>query len=141
MTFVNEFISKDDADEFGLEAIDKRFIVGGTRARDWTIDRDRNIYLRVVARGREEFFHQSFWTFYWHGDLLEVELENISTTGSEGDARHAHKRLVDLSLPGHLEHRRGEVLDDLKEALTVYATGGVFSSCSSYSLTLDVCLR
>ena len=51
MPFINEFISEADVDKYGLKAIDEKVIVGGTRARDWTIDRERGIYLRNVAIG------------------------------------------------------------------------------------------
>lgn len=51
MGFINEHISVEDSARYDLEVIDKRFIVGGSRSRKWTIGRGRNIYLRSVARG------------------------------------------------------------------------------------------
>jgi hypothetical protein len=138
MAFRNEYISREDVEKYGLETVDEKFIVGGTRARDWTIDRDREIYLRVVARGREEFAHLSTWTMYWKGELMEVDIENISTAAPIGGEGRAHKRVRRISIPPRLETERSLILSDLKEALTAYKTGGVFSTVSSYSLQLDV---
>lgn len=91
MTFINERISKEDRKFYELDKIDEKF-VWGLKSRDWTIDKDRNIYLRCVRRGIEKS-HQSTWTFYWSGGLIIFLLENISTSGiAEGD-RHGHKGL------------------------------------------------
>jgi hypothetical protein len=138
MAFVNEYIAEEDVIKYGLEEIDSRFVVGGVKARDWTIDRERGVYLRVVARGREEISHQSTWTFYWKGQLLDVELENVSTIGPVDGHRHGHKRVRSLEIPHHLRGDRDAILSDLEEALIAYKTGGVFSSAASYSLTLDL---
>jgi hypothetical protein len=137
MAFVNEYIPADDIEKYSIETIDKKFIVGGTTARDWTIDRERSMYLRNVARGREEFFHESTWTFFWHGELLVVELEIVGGGGKRGEPGWSHWRVRELELPKHLENRRDEILADLKEALTAYKDGGVFSANTTYSVTLD----
>lgn len=84
MSFVNEFIPAEDVDKYGLKEIDKHFIVGGTNARDWTIDRDRDIYLRNVANGREDWRNQTKWTFYWRGAELTLRLDLL---GGRGGAR------------------------------------------------------
>jgi hypothetical protein len=138
VTFVNEYIPIEDIKKYDIENINKRFIVGGTNSQSWTIDREKNIYLRTVARGREEFSHQSTWTFYWRGELLEVELENISTTGSRGGACSGHKRLRNIEIPQHLETRKAEIISDLKEALAAYKDGGIFATATTYTLTLDI---
>lgn len=138
MAFVNEYISSEDREKYALDEIDKRFIVGGVMARDWTIDRDKNIYLRVLSRGREEFTYQSTWAFFWKGYVLILELDNISTDGVAGGDRHGHKRVRKIDIPPELEERRDEILDDLKSAFTAYKDGGVFATAKNYSLTLDV---
>ena len=138
MTFVNEYISAEEIKKYDLENINKRFIVGATKARDWTINRERNIYLRNVANGREEFSHQSKWTFYWHGELIILELDNISTSGVAGGERCGHKKLRSITIPHHLKTNYVEIIVDLKEALTVYKDGGVFATATAYTLILDV---
>lgn len=138
MGFFNERISSEDANEYNLSEIDKKFVVGGTRSRSWTIGRERNMYIRIVSQGREDIGHQTTWTFFWGGELLVVELDNISTDGEPGGRRQGHKKLRKLVIPKHLEVRRQDILNDLKEALTAYKDGGVYATASEYSLVLDI---
>lgn len=137
MAFVNEYICDDDYKKYDIEKIDEGYVVGGTSSNSWTIDRDRDVYLRSVARGREEFSHWSTWTLYWHGDLIVLDLENLSTSGPTGGVCHGHKRVRSIQIPLHLEEHRVEILSDLKDALTAYKDGGVFARASDYTLTLD----
>lgn len=138
MVFVNEKISHEDRSKYGLDEIDKKFVVGRTKARDWTIDRDRNIYLRRVANGRDELFYQSTWSFYWKGKLLTVYLDTIDSSGGRGEPGWSHLRVRKLELPSSLVAKRGEILEDLKEALTVYKDAGVYSANTTYSVALDI---
>jgi hypothetical protein len=137
MRFANERIPEEDVEKFGLPNIDKKFKFGRTYARDWAIDRSRDMYLRLVARGREEGADQSTWTFYWKGELLTVQLEMISATAARGGHRREHERLVSLELPPHLEQQREQVVADLIDALTAYKSFGVHAATTSYALTLD----
>lgn len=89
--FFNERISSEDANEYNLSEIDKKFVVGGARSRSWTIDRERNMYIRIVSQGREDISHQTAWTFFWGGELLVVELDNISTDDEPGDVARGTK--------------------------------------------------
>ena len=110
MPFVNEFIPEADVETYGLKEIDRHFIIGGTNARDWTIDRERDIYLRNVALGaggEPEIRNQTKWTFYWHGDLLTLRLDLLDGKGGRGEPGWSHWKLVRLNgssgLPAHLE--------------------------------------
>lgn len=138
MAFVNEYISEADSNKYGLEEINNRFVVGGTRARSWTVDHDRDMYLRNVAMGREEFAHQSTWTFYWGGRVIVVELENICTVGEMGGVRHGYKRVRSIEIPLELRVQKDEIVKDLKAAFTAYKDGGVAATATDYTLTLDV---
>ncbi len=138
MAFINEYIPEADVKKYGIEEIDKRFIVGGTRARDWTIDREREIYLRNVANGREEIRYQSTWTLYWKGELITLVLHLLGGAGKRGEPGWSHWKLHHIYIPSYLEDCRDEILADLKDALTAYKDGGVFSSNTTYSVTLDV---
>ena len=91
MTFVNETLPQEDVIKFGLETIDKNFIVGGTSERMWTIDRERNIYLRNVTRGREEYKSQSGWIFFWNGQLIYLEVEVLAAGGKPGGGMGAQE--------------------------------------------------
>ncbi|MCE4552814.1 hypothetical protein LYZ85_24540, partial [Xanthomonas hortorum pv. vitians] len=87
MPFVNEFIPEPDVVKYDLEAIDRDFVVGSTNARDWTIDRDRGLYLRNVANGggtEIEVRNQTKFSFYWHGELLTLRLDLVDGGGARG---------------------------------------------------------
>lgn len=138
VAFVNEYISEEDFKAYGLEEIDKKFVVGRVRSPQWTINRDANIYLRCVARGREERGHRSTWVFFWRGEMLKVYLENLDMKGQPGGPRQGHKRVRRIEMPAYLEERQEEILGDLREALVAYKDGGVFATATSYTLTLDI---
>ena len=144
MAFVNEFIPDEDVEKYHLKEIDKHFHPG-TRARDWTIDRERDIYLRNVDIGGgpdPEGRNELIWTFYWKGDPLTVRLDSITGGGERGKPGWSHWRMVWLNgsngLPAHLKAHKGQILETLKDALLAYKDGGVYSSCTSYEVILDI---
>ncbi len=136
--FINEYIPEADVKKYDLGEIDKRFIVGGTYARDWTIDRERDIYLRRVANGREEFRQQSTWSFYWKGTLLTVELDTIRGGGVRGGHGWTHYKMRQMWMPPSLVSAREEIIADLREALTAEKGGGVYSTRTTSDTTLDM---
>ena len=144
MAFVNEMISEDDKKKYGLEKVDEWLKkTGKSRQRDWTIDHEREIYLRVIKWGREEFSHHSTWHFYWRGQLLTVCLELLDAGGKPGGHGWANFKLVDcykqgFFVPDHLLDRRNEVVADLRDALTAYADGGIYSATTSHETTLTI---
>ncbi|MEH6420748.1 hypothetical protein [Pseudomonas sp. CGJS7] len=146
MPFLNEFIPAADVEKYDLKAINAKFVVGRTNARDWTVDRDRDIYLRNVATGagaEPELRNQTTWTFYWHGELLTLRLDLLDASGGPGEPGWSHWKLVWLNgssgLPLHLEQFRGQIIGDLREALTAYQGSGVYSAdYSEYSITLEI---
>lgn len=143
MAFVNEHIPEADLAKYGIEEIDKRFVVGNTHDYSWTIDRERDIYLRCVARGREEANYKSTWIFYWHSELMTVCLEMLDAGGQRGGHGWSHYKLVDCYKKGffissHLLDSRDEIIADLKEALIAYGDGGIYSTTTSHETTLTV---
>lgn len=73
MAFVNEYISPEDRELYRLEAFEKRL---GTinPQRSWTIDRDRDIFLRIInpeARksepGDPDARYEKDFQFHWKG--------------------------------------------------------------------------
>ena len=138
MAFVNEYIPAEDVKKYGIKEIDKRFVTGGTKSDQWTIDRERDIYLRCVSRGREEFRSESTWTLYWRGSLIYVDLKLTDGGGTRGGHGWSHYKLLRAEIPTHLEAQRADILKDLKEALTAYKGGGVFSTRTTSTTTLDI---
>lgn len=67
MAFVNEYIPEVDIEKYGIKTIDQSLFgkEGTTNRRDWTIDRERNIYLRKVANSPRESADNIYrWTFF-----------------------------------------------------------------------------
>lgn len=148
MAFVNEYISKEDMESFSIKKIDASiFRSGKTNSSSWTIDRERGIYLRCVTVGREEFSRESGWVFFWHGNLIWVELLIVgASSGDKNSPGWARRRVTRLCLVGdgrdHLPEalvsHREEILHDLYEALLAFKDGGVYSITTSYELFLEV---
>ena len=141
MPFINEYISREDAAKYHLAEIDAKF-KGGNESQDWTIDRERDIYLRNLAIGREEEFrHQGYWTFYWKGTALTIRLDLLGGKGRPGQPGWSYWRLAFLNgsngFPPALREHKQAILDDLKEALLAHKDGGVFSVNTDYAVTLD----
>lgn len=138
MAFINEYIPVEDVEKYGLKEIDSKFLATGVKSRDWTIDRNRDIYLRLVASGRDEMSGVSTWTFYWKGALLWFQKKGIAHKGNPGGPCWAHTKVSKFDIPSNLEARREEIFQDLREAFLAYRDGGVFSTSTEYSLQLDI---
>lgn len=123
MAFVNEFISDPDVVAYHIAAINRHYLKSNFRPH-WTIDRERNIYLREVASGRDEYVGDHTDTLYWSGSLIETELRQTSGKNDDHIAWREYF-LLNLVLPAHLEISRSEILADLKEALAVRNGAGV----------------
>ncbi|MDV3467550.1 hypothetical protein RZA67_02190 [Stenotrophomonas sp. C3(2023)] len=146
MSFVLEDISESDAVAFGIAEIDKEFVFGGTRARSWAIDRERNIYLRNVANGgggEPELRNRTFWTFYWRGELLELRLDMIDGGGERGGAGWSRWSLVWINggegLPPSLKPEAARMIEALCAALTAHkGYGGPYSTYTEYRAAVEV---
>lgn len=138
MAFINEYISEEDRKKYNIDEIDKGYVVGATLARDWTVDKERDIYLRNVANGREDYSNLSDWTFYWSGELIKFRMEIIQTGRGEKGHKWAHKKITKIEIPESLQAERERIIQGIREALDVYKSGGVFSKAKTYDLTLDV---
>jgi hypothetical protein len=145
MPFVNEYIPAEDIEKYKLKEIDKKFIVGGTNARDWTVDRERSMYLRNVAIGggaEPEIRNQTKWSFFWHEELITLRLDLIKGGGGRGEPGWSHWKLVWLNgsngLPEHLKAHKVQMLEDLKEALTAYKDFGAYSSNTDYHIIFEI---
>ena len=139
MPFVNEYISAEDVKKYQLREIDKHHVVGGTNARDWTIDRERGIYLRNVSNGREEYSFETLWTFYWRQCAYTLMLHSAGFSGKPGGPgrmRWGFVRVNGRDVPEGIPEPRVEFLRDLEAALLTYKDGGVFAQCTEFSVEL-----
>lgn len=138
MAFVNEYISAEDFLTYGIEAIDMQYWNTTLRSRQWTIDRERNIYLRAVASGKDELSHIATWTFYWKGDLLWSQREGVAFRGKPGEPCWSHTKVSKLVLPPHLQSNQQEIHQALRDAFFSYRDGGVYATCTEFSMQLDI---
>ncbi len=143
--FINEFISDADVDKYGLKAIDEKFIVGGTRSRQLTIDRERDIYLRNVAIGggnEPEIRNQTQWSFYWKGYMLYLRLDLMGGGGLPGEPGWSRWRMIWLNgshgLPETLKPDRQRIIADLQEALLAYKDFGAYSTNTDYRIEFEI---
>ncbi len=128
MTFVNEKVSEQDIEKYGLRSINKTFLKPDIEY-DWTIDREREIYLRVMGNNWQEPQEQKI-SFYWKGHLLRMDLKRV---GNEDNVRGGKGGCTwsllpigrkHLELPTELQIHRDQITHDLKEALTAYKDFG-----------------
>ncbi|MDR2081987.1 MAG: hypothetical protein LBP54_08930 [Campylobacteraceae bacterium] len=141
MAFVNEVISKEDYIKYDLETMNKRLSYG-CPARDWTIDRERNIWFRLYLERLDRDDNgaelSTIWDFYWKGSLISVETITLDRTLSDDGYNYGYlkilaittteknyvvhreidkkKNKILINFPKELLSHKQEILKDLKEA-------------------------
>ena len=135
MAFVNEYASEEDIKKYNLVEIwlgqhpeYKREGKPPSRYRfNWTIDREREIWLMCVARGGYDRGNLSIWDLFWKGELLSFWLVKPGE-GSKSFNEQPYRIVWGFS-PFSLhpaDHPDWpEILQVFKEALTVYGYEGV----------------
>ncbi len=73
MPFVNEHIPEADIEKYEIKKWDKKFQIGHYKP-SWTVDRERDIYLRFIESGREELSGQWIFCLYWKSHHLGIRL-------------------------------------------------------------------
>jgi hypothetical protein len=130
MAFVNERITEEDKKRIDFSAIKLPIFYDRPIPNDhlykWTVDREREVFFMRLKRRGEEFPNSSFYTLWWKGDIIYLELEtDIWTNECKWIVRM-------LKIPHHLQGKREEIVQLLKEALEVFGSfyGDPFSSIS-----------
>lgn len=49
-----------------------------------------------------------------------------------------HLRLYDFRMPESLQSHREEIFQDLHDAFLTYKTAGIYTTCTEYSMQLDI---
>ncbi|MNK75620.1 hypothetical protein D3C87_951630 [compost metagenome] len=125
MSFLNEYIPEEDIRKYGIDEINHRFLKSDFKP-DWTIDRERNIYLRQVSSGKEEFATQKIYSFFWKTSLVIVHLDEHGG-GSVGGEGWSDYKMRAIDIPEELAGSKEEIIADLKSALVAFNGGGVYS--------------
>ena len=71
MAFVNEYISEENIKKYDIEVLNKKYYKAHHKSH-WTVDHERDMYLRYMCKGREEFGDQYTVCFYWQAQLFEM---------------------------------------------------------------------
>jgi hypothetical protein len=137
MTFVNEYISKKDFAQFRLAELDDAYGIEATRSDNWTIDRERDMILRLVGRGREERAGQTEYAFYWGKRWTIARVRVTDCGGTRNGPQWVRYALVIPSFPASVPKLKELYLQDLKEALTAYRDFGVRSNATEFSAFFD----
>jgi hypothetical protein len=161
MAFVNERITGNDLERYGIPEIKRRIGVSDyQRPYTCTIDHERNVYLinaaeeREMRPGSDNRWPTGLygWVFLWHGHELWVEAQWLARGGESSGHGWGYLRLTSLELmgeeirilggtrrlPPELMPHREEILKDLYEALLAYKEVGIFSKFTSYDLQLEL---
>lgn len=122
MGFVKEQILKADRDKYGIIVNFRK-----TWSASWVIDRERDIWLRVIEPDKEprgeEIKHDNY-DFYWKGTLMELRIFTEGSTdipAKDNTLTHTEWRLriEYMDIPDSLMSKSEEILKDFYEA--VYA--------------------
>ena len=153
MVFVNEWISPEDIKQYELHKDyeetrnPQRFVGGvysnlkineGLKSNEWTIDREREAYLRWGGIGRADDGDGgcSYFILNWKGSRLYFVISTVETQEINRELKIAYyqRNLVRDFIPLELEVKKVEILNLLKDALTVYGEMGMHSRYT-YQLT------
>lgn len=136
MAFINEQIPASDLEKYGIVDINDEANVVNFESM-WTVDRERNIYLRWMSPERGQPGRNNF-TFYWKGFLFFIALKRDGNgiRGGKGTTiwsiwpgdGEGH-----LHLPISLETERVNIIADLKTALTAFKEFGVYTTTSEHT--------
>ncbi|MEO6277272.1 hypothetical protein [Roseateles sp.] len=124
MSYVNEYINDADISKYGITKLNRRFVWLEVRPQ-WTRDSERDMYLRVVGEGREEFLDDFDFSFYWHGELILARLRR--KFGEKDGLRSISYEMIKLDMDESNIEDREQMFGDLKEALVAYGGAGVLN--------------
>lgn len=137
MAFVNEYISDEDVEKYGIAQLRDELHFDYARRCDWewTRDRERDAYLvQIHHLGRD--LEPEYWLLYEKGRYCVVMLYRGG--GSKNYSERPYRRLWHfdgfcdawLRCPVPPEEEQPHIIQLLKEALTAYGEGGVNSYVS-----------
>jgi hypothetical protein len=136
MAFISEWVSEEDIEKYNLRERNRSLHLGVSGRYAWTVDKERDIYLRHITSGRDsEPTDDRFFDFYWRGHLVYVHLgsDDGGVLWVPGAPAKVIWTLRDFQLPSELEAKRIEILEDLKMALVGYGSGSLLLFPSEFA--------
>ncbi|MDR0408507.1 MAG: hypothetical protein LBH45_06310 [Campylobacteraceae bacterium] len=155
MAFVNEEISKEQHEVYNIKEIDAR-LGFGTPIMDWTIDKERDIWLRLCYKHMSmESTISAMWNFYWKSVQFTVFIKQPPLPQQKvGIENYAYIKILDFyigdkyrhrdinsfspdGLPREIAYQKRQILREFKEALEISNVGlGIASTTGKYTIDL-----
>lgn len=137
MAFVNEYVSEENINKYGLKALYKKWWgwVPPEFRFAWTYDSERDSYFVPISQGREEFSNHMSGVLYFEGIHWDIEICH-EPGGSDSYAEKPYRQIWGLI---HVKHPEGgfvpteEIVPVLKEALSAYKIRGIHTKVSDVS--------
>ena len=137
MGFVNEFISEEDQKRYDFSRIKRPPLYHKSiRPYTWTVDRARDVFMVTTGGGERGFPNEQHFALWWHGDIVNVQLERADTGQISGHTTTSW-RLIRIEVPPQLAAQKDEVIATLKEALTEYKVHGAGIPVASHVATFS----
>lgn len=148
MAFVNEpEISKSDNEKYGIDELNKiyqRTFLPMSNGWGWTIDRERDSYLRFVKLGRwcEEWDEEriSYFSFYWNGVVRVIRFQSESGGGGRQAPIWKTKYYLKKITPPIDDlnaSQKEQFFAVLKEGLVTFRDAGAFSEAPEFEASFD----
>ena len=140
MAFENEKVPEEDIEKYGLREINKKFMKGDFDYR-WTMDRERDIYLRWMKYDLQDPCVQQI-SFFWKGALFRIELKVVceGERGGKGSTTWSWNGMRRPETPKEQaiwDAYRAEIIADLKDALRAYRDFGIGSVIADHTAYFD----
>lgn len=142
MTFINEYVSKENIEKYQLEALWKRTHLGQTPIGDsysWTFNNERNIFLMLIRSGNEmETANDHTFLLWWDGSEISLQLKREGNANYRTNEGHATWHLKRLNIPPDFQAATvEEVTDVVKQALTHYGFMGAHRTLKNYAVNFS----
>ena len=133
MNFTNEFATPQDIDRYKLKELWNSYHPNSKgepflgRQPGITIDRKNDVWLLPINQGIGEYGNRTTWILYLAGVMVRIDLDLVEGTSQNLDDRPFNMvwNLGYVKMPQDLAHDQREVLDIVKEAISVYGYRGV----------------
>ena len=153
MAFVNEFVSEEDIQRFGLDELMRHFnplSLGWSKGRPeafrhtWTIDRERGLWLMEAKwieetgpTGRNEPTTKRIFILDWQGERIRFLLDRTRSPKFSDSPFYVKWSLLEMHMPATLDVPRQTIISLLKEALVAYGDWGARSQVTNTLVTLS----
>jgi hypothetical protein len=139
MAFVNEYIPEADYEKYDLRRVcgerNFKYLKGEMHSRDWTIDRDKDVFLIKTWSHHESEFDG--WAFYWRGNWMFFEVKIADGSAMpDGSSCWFLFQLKGFTISQNLDGYRLDILNDLEKAFTAMP-GGMTFNYSKRSATIE----